>query len=167
MKKWILVAGVLSISVLGLAVGAEAVASPTPSPAPWYSGILQEIVAPIAGAVAVLIGWFFTWLKGKIAKNDAQRQAIDTLQAAVALVWEDLAKEIKADLADGKIDSDEMARIRALVWNKAMEIAKGPAKDGLILYGKPMVEGFIQMIINKIKGGATSPEPVVIPSPGT
>jgi hypothetical protein len=154
--------------IIGFCYAADAVAvaaTPAADPvaAPWYASLLQYVVEGVAALAGLALTALFNMMKNRIAKTDDQKQALDTLHASFALIEADLEKEIKADLADGTIDATEMARIRALVWAKAKEIGSGPALQALETWGKPMVEGLIQQIINKIKGAP----PVVIPSPGT
>jgi hypothetical protein len=152
---------VLVMCVLSCLVGmsAEATATVTPEAAPWWASILQYAWEGIAAILGTVITWFFVWLQGRVAKTETEKEAIKTIQAAVALVEVELVAEIRADLADGKIDAVEMARIRSLIWNKAIEIAKGPAKDSLLQFGKPLVEGWIQQILNKFRSAPVATPP--------
>lgn len=102
-------------------------------------------------AILGLITWGTTFIFSKIKGNEATAQAIDALHSGIALVEEDIVKELKAASADGKLTKEEIEQVRTHAFNKALELAKGPAKDLLLSWGKPKIDALITRIVQSKK----------------
>lgn len=102
-------------------------------------------------AVLGLIGWITSFIFSKIKASDATKEALDALHSAIALVEEDIVKELKAASADGTLTKEEIEQVRTHAFNKALELAKGPAKDLLLSWGKPKIDALITRIVQSKK----------------
>lgn len=102
-------------------------------------------------AILGLLGWITSFIFKKVNASEATKEAIDALHSAIALVEEDIVKDLKAASADGTLTKEEIDQVRTHAFNKALELAKGPAKDVLLAWGKPKIDALITRIVQSKK----------------
>ena len=85
--------------------------------------------------------WDFLKTKG------FESQAIEHLKDAITLTQEEFVTFAKRASEDGKLSPEERQQARDLAISKALELAKGPAKDVLVEWGKPKLEALIGRIV--------------------
>lgn len=118
--------------------------------------ILHYASDAIMGGFLLLFGLGFNWLVKKSGENAARVAAIEALHAGVEHAWNELGAEIKAASADGKYTSEEKKKLRDLAIAKALEIAKGSAKDLLLSWGTEIISAKIRAIVDGRNTAAAS-----------
>lgn len=104
-----------------------------------------NLILLIAGAVLGVLGWFLA------KKNLLKNKAIEAIWIGVNYVQDAVVAELKKKNEDGKLTTEEIAEVKQLAIDKALEVAKGPVKDLLLTWGKDKLGAIITDIVQKNK----------------
>lgn len=115
---------------------------------PWWLNLL----AASATIIAAVIAWLGKLAAGRMKLNAAQADMMDALTAGVAKTYDDYVRAWKA-ANGGRLTPDQKKLAKDQAVANAISIAKGPAKDLLLSYGKEHLSGWIEAIVTKAKGG--------------
>lgn len=117
----------------------------------WTSAVVDIVTA----VVVALLPLAFAWLASKVAKSEAQKEAVQLLKTGVEEVYQTFVKKLKAALADGsgKLSEAEKQKARDMAIAKAKELAKPAARKVLEAWGKPVLEALVSRIVNRNKSG--------------
>lgn len=89
---------------------------------------------------------------GRMAKTDAEKEALAAVEQAVVEVYQGYVSALKKKASDGKLTKEEAAEARRMATAKALAIAKGPALKLMTDWGQPRVEALIERVVAKFKG---------------
>ena len=117
----------------------------------WETIIIQKVLPILAVAAAGLIVKFLGSLLAEQKKTAARKEAIDALEAGVALATRELVEKAKEAAKDGKLTKDEIDAARRIATHRAIEIATGPALTFILEAGWGTVTGIIDMLVGKKK----------------
>jgi hypothetical protein len=88
----------------------------------------------------------------KMARNKGiKEEAIESISTSVAKTYNDFVRLAKKAAEDGKLSDSEREQARAMAYNGALEIAKGPVKTYLLDHGKDWVMDKVEDIISAKK----------------
>jgi hypothetical protein len=162
-KYWvacIMLAALFTVSLFAQVVaGPDSMPAPPEPSTPWWITVLA-ITATVIGSI---FAWIGKLIATKLKLSQTQADAMDACTAAVAQTYQDYVKELKKS---GKFGATEKALAKEKAMSLAKELAKGPAKDLLLSYGKEHIGAWIEQIVTKLKGG-TKLENGVIDVPAT
>ncbi len=161
MKKiglFVLFAALLST---GMLFGAEVVVQSQPlEPTGWAHGILKSVLGldtfweliQFLGAAAI------TAIAGVVSKRWAddkvKQDALEALRLGVVQTYNEEIQAGRAALQpDGSISPEEGARLRKISIENAKRLATGPAYDFLAATALPVLNAWVQRIVNREKNG--------------
>ena len=157
-KKLILVL----VAFLMLAIPAAALADTGGSVDATVANILIENAVNIAAAFFIaLIGVFGAWLTAKLGKatqldtvNRAQQELIKLAQITVGELKQTVVDGMKAASKDGKLTTDEIAKLGQLLYEKTTAKLSASAMDVLTAAQvdiSALITGTAEQLIGKMK----------------
>ncbi|HML67345.1 MAG TPA: hypothetical protein PKA81_03040 [Clostridia bacterium] len=157
-KKLILVL----VAFLMLAIPAAALADTGGSVDATVANILIENAVNIAAAFFIaLIGVFGAWLTAKLGKatqldtvNHAQQELIKLAQITVGELKQTVVDGMKAASKDGKLTTDEIAKLGQLLYEKTTAKLSASAMDVLTAAQvdiSALITGTAEQLIGKMK----------------
>jgi len=117
----------------------------------WWVPMLGTIATVLGSVIVYLIRKLINKAIAKMDMCEAEKEAVQAILAGMAKAQNDVVREAKAAAADGKLTKDEIASARSVAIDHAKEIAKGPAKDLLMSWGKDRLDSLIKQLLAKFK----------------
>ncbi len=146
---------VLTLSALGAEAAGEVVPLKTDSVIPtWAVQVLGAIAAAMGTWVLWGVGRLINLLFGQKWQEGAKAGALTALEHGIQDAEEEMAASLKEASADGKLTSDEVARLKALALKRAKEVATGPALQMLEQWGADVAGNWISQLIQSKKKAA-------------
>lgn len=117
----------------------------------WWVPMLGTIVTILGSVVVYLIRKLINKAIAKMDMCEAEKEAVQAVLAGMAKAQTDIVREAKKASADGKLTKDEISNAKRIAIDHAKEIAKGPAKDLLMTWGKDRLDSLIKQLLAKFK----------------
>jgi hypothetical protein len=117
------------------------------APAWWHS---VDFVNVCIGAATLIFGFFFKLVRDRYIKDEKLKAGLAALEAGV-LAAVDMYKSMKKDSGGDKLTDAQKKALRDFAFSKAIEVAKGPAKDWLLEQGQALIRAWIEKLVNKNK----------------
>ncbi len=130
----------------------------------WWVPMLGTIAAVIGSVVVYLFRKLINKAIAKMDLDEAEKEAVQAVLAGMAKAQNEIVHEAKIAAADGKLTKVERENAQRLAVDHAKEIAKGPAKDLLMSWGKDRLDSLIKQLLAKFKKSKSNGD--VIPSAG-
>ena len=119
----------------------------------WWVPLLGTIVTILGSVIVYLIRKLINKAIAKMDMDEAEKEAVQAVLAGMAKAQTDVVREAKKTAADGKLTKDEIRDAKRVAIDHAKEIAKGPAKDLLMTWGKDRLDSLIKQLLAKFKKG--------------
>ena len=138
--------------LLGAEVPVEPVDGGTALPS-WLTFILsfEFIWKALLTVGGTLFAWLAKMMVAKAGEDQAKKDAILALEAAVSATYEEFVRQTKQATADGKLSDAERKAARNMAITKAKEIATGAGLKLLKSWGAPILESLVEKIVSKMK----------------
>jgi hypothetical protein len=127
-------------------------AAPVGEATSWVSMIVPIAVSAMAAIMAFISKYVLSYLKtlNYYAKASADEKAIYDLILQGVFSNQSLVAAIKEAAADGKLTSDEIARLKIAAIEYAQSIATPELKEKLIALGRTKLEVMIEQALASI-----------------
>ena len=119
----------------------------------WWVVLTEGAVVLVLALLGLGFRSIAKWVAKKIEFGEAEKEAYQLILEGMAKAQEDLVRYAKAAAADGKLTKEEIKEAQRIAYDHALAVAKGPAKDILIAWGKDRVVSIIKQLLAKLKGG--------------
>jgi hypothetical protein len=119
----------------------------------WTDWLIMAALS-VATAGGAVITWFFKVLTGRLAKTQAQQEAMQALEAGVTQAYFDLVSRLKQAAADGSLTPEEKKQCRDYAIEQAKAVATGPGLRALTAMALPMLQNLVEQIVLRRKAAA-------------
>lgn len=120
--------------------------------------LLETLVYVLPTLLSVLTGYIILWLRKKQqwliekANLDANEQeALECIMEGMAKAQDEFVRQAKAASEDRRLSADEVQKAKDIAYTHAVAVAKGPAKDLILDWGKTRVDSLIKQALSNFK----------------